>query len=275
MKNWLSKLKKYLKEKNRFIIQNPISFQQKFSLTLTKRNTILVLVGFTLIFGGIMFSIISFTSLKNFIPGYPSKGSELYKIDKENQLKLNELTSENRSRDLWIKNLQSILSNSDTISLQTLNESLKIDSNFDYKSIVFERTKQDSALRKKVAAFEKDGKFSLAKTILKEALFFEMPIEESPAEVELEGVLNLAFSCKKKKTITCVMDGRIVSQQNNSVVLQHAHDLVTVFSGISTSQNGVGDFVERGMKLGSTSDTTLFLQVWYKGESLPLSVINH
>lgn len=275
MKNWLSKLKKYLKEKNRFIIQNPISFQQKFSLTLTKRNTILVLVGFTLIFGGIMFSIISFTSLKNFIPGYPSKGSELYKIDKENQLKLNELTSENRSRDLWIKNLQSILSNSDTISLQTLNESLKIDSNFDYKSIVFERTKQDSALRKKVAAFEKNGKFSLAKTILKEALFFEMPIEESPAEVELEGVLNLAFSCKKKKTITCVMDGRIVSQQNNSVVLQHAHDLVTVFSGISTSQNGVGDFVERGMKLGSTSDTTLFLQVWYKGESLPLSVINH
>ena len=275
MKNWLSKLKKYLKEKNRFIIQNPISFQQKFSLTLTKRNTILVLVGFTLIFGGIMFSIISFTSLKNFIPGYPSKGSELYKIDKENQLKLNELTSENRSRDLWIKNLQSILSNSDTISLQTLNESLQIDSNFDYKSIVFERTKQDSALRKKVAAFEKNGKFSLAKTILKEALFFEMPIEESPAEVELEGVLNLAFSCEKKKTITCVMDGRIVSQQNNSVVLQHAHDLVTVFSGISTSQNGVGDFVERGMKLGSTSDTTLFLQVWYKGESLPLSVINH
>lgn len=275
MKNWLSKLKKYLKEKNRFIIQNPISFQQKFSLTLTKRNTILVLVGFTLIFGGIMFSIISFTSLKNIIPGYPSKGSELYKIDKENQLKLNELTSENRSRDLWIKNLQSILSNSDTISLQTLNESLKIDSNFDYKSIVFERTKQDSALRKKVAAFEKNGKFSLAKTILKEALFFEMPLEESPAEVELEGVLNLAFSCKKKKTITCVMDGRIVSQQNNSVVLQHAHDLVTVFSGISTSQNGVGDFVERGMKLGSTSDTTLFLQVWYKGESLPLSVINH
>jgi hypothetical protein len=275
MKNWLSKLKKYLKEKNRFIIQNPISFQQKFSLTLTKRNTILVLVGFTLIFGGIMFSIISFTSLKNFIPGYPSKGSELYKIDKENQLKLNELTSENRSCDLWIKNLQSILSNSDTISLQTLNESLQIDSNFDYKSIVFERTKQDSALRKKVAAFEKNGKFSLAKTILKEALFFEMPLEESPAEVESEGVLNLAFSCKKKKTITCVMDGRIVSQQNNSVVLQHAHDLVTVFSGISTSQNGVGDFVERGMKLGSTSDTTLFLQVWYKGESLPLSVINH
>ena len=275
MKNWLSKLKKYLKEKNRFIIQNPISFQQKFSLTLTKRNTILVLVGFTLIFGGIMFSIISFTSLKNFIPGYPSKGAELYKIDKENQLKLNELTSENRSRDLWIKNLQSILSNSDSISLQTLNESLQIDSNFDYKSIVFERTKQDSALRKKVAAFEKNGKFSLAKTILKEALFFEMPLEESPAEVELEGVLNLAFSCKKKKTITCVMDGRIVSQQNNSVVLQHAHDLVTVFSGISISQNGIGDFVERGMKLGSTSDTTLFLQVWYKGESLPLSVIHN
>lgn len=275
MKNWLSKLKKYLKEKNRFIIQNPISFQQKFSLTLTKRNTILVLVGFTLIFGGIMFSIISFTSLKNFIPGYPSKGSELYKIDKENQLKLNELTSENRSRDLWIKNLQSILSNSDSISLQTLNESLQIDSNFDYKSIVFERTKQDSALRKKVAAFEKNGKFSLAETILKEALFFEMPLEESPAEVELEEVINVAFSCKKKQSITCVMDGRIVSKQNNSVVLQHAHDLVTVFSGISISQNGVGDFVERGMKLGSTSDTTLFLQVWYKGESLPLSVINN
>ncbi len=275
MKNWLSKLKKYLKEKNRFIIQNPISFQQKFSLTLTKRNTILVLVGFTLIFGGIMFSIISFTSLKNFIPGYPSKGSELYKIDKENQLKLNELTSENRSRDLWIKNLQSILSNSDTISLQTLNESLQIDSNFDYKSIVFERTKQDSTLRKKVAAFEKNGKFSLPETILKEALFFEMPVEETPTEVELEGVLNLAFSCKKKESIICVMDGRIVSQQNNSVVLQHAHDLVTVFSGISISQNGIGDFVERGMKLGSTSDTTMFLQVWYKGESLPLSVINH
>lgn len=275
MKNWFSKLKKHLKEKNRFIIQNPISFQQKFSITLTKQNTILVLVGCTLIFGGIMFSIISFTSLKNFVPGYPSKGSELYKIDKENQLKLHELTLENTSRDLWIKNLQSILSHSDSISINTLNESLQTDSNFDYKSIIFERTEQDTSLRKKMKNFVVTGRFTMAKTILKEALYFEMPLEKEPQELESEGTINLQFSCKKLEPITSVMDGTIVSYQENTITLQHEHDIVTVFYGVSGSKNVIGKFVERGSKLGSSTDTTLLLQVWYKGESLPLSVISN
>lgn len=273
MKNWLSRIKKYLKEKNRFIIQNPITFKQKFSIILSKRNTILVLSGFSIVFGLFVFLVISFTSLKNFIPGYPSRGSELFLLDKENQLKLSELSEQNKDRDLWIKNLQSILSNKDSISVSQINESLAKDSNFNYKLIVFERVKEDSILRERIHQIESQGKYSLAKTILKEVLFFEMPLEGNSKELKSNSVSTYSISCKKKESISNTMDGKVIGVSENSLIIQHSHDFVSSFSGIDNLKTELGEFVERGNRLGSTSDTTLLYQLWYKGESVPLRVI--
>ena len=275
MKNWFSKIQKYLKEKNRFIIQNPITFQQKFSLTLTKRNTIIVISGFTILFGAIVFLIISFTSLKNMVPGFPSKGSELYRIDKDNQLKINQLAAENKNRNLWIKNLQSILTNKDSISIEKINQSIKNDSNFDYKSIVFERIKEDSILRKNINQLESKGKYFLAKTILLEVLSFEMPLDGKIIEESSNAVNSFLISCKKKENIVNPMDGRVISQTENLIIIQHQHELVTTIHGVTKFKTKVGEWIERGSRIGVTTDTTMTFQLWYKGESLPLNIVKN
>lgn len=273
MKNWMNKLKKYLKEKNRFIVQNPISFQQKFSLTLTNRNAIIVGTGLVLFFTAIVFLVISFTSLKNLIPGYPSKGSELFRIDKENQRKLQELTDENKSRELWINNLQNILNEKDSISFNTINESLKLDSSFNYKSIYFERTIEDSILREKTKFQESEGKFSLAKMILKDIHSFELPVNGKVEEVSSKTVRSWNIRCKKRENILNTMEGTVVFQSENSLVIHHNHELVSTFTGISQIKAKIGQHVEQGDRLGSTTDTTLLFQLFYKGESLPLEVL--
>ena len=275
MKNWMNKLRKYLKEKNRFIIQNPISFQQKFSLTLTKRNTVLVGTVLVLFFAAIVFLVISFTSLKNLIPGYPSKGSELFRIDKENQRKLQELTDENKSRELWISNLQNILNEKDSISLNTINKSLKLDSNFNYNSIYFERTREDSILRVKTKLQENEGKFSLAKMILKDIHSFELPVNGKVEEVSSKTLKSWNIRCKKRENVLNTMDGTVVFLNENSLVIHHNHELVSTFTGISKIKAEIGQHVEQGDRLGSTADTTLLFQLFYKGESLPLEVLKN
>ena len=103
-----------------------------------------------LIFGFIIYMIISFTSLKKFIPGYPQNVTEVYEKNKANILNFNKIEQENKNRELWIANLVTILSDNDSIHFRDVVDSIQNDSTFDYKSIVFERSKEDSILREKV-----------------------------------------------------------------------------------------------------------------------------
>ena len=75
-----------LKEKRKIVISNPSSFEQKFSITLTRSGFIFISLLTTLLFSIIVYLIISFTSLRQYIPGYP---------DIENADKINETDKSN------------------------------------------------------------------------------------------------------------------------------------------------------------------------------------
>lgn len=266
MKDWFSNIKKYLKEKNRFIIQNPHSFEQKFALTITKRNTILIVTFLLLIFSFLVYLIISFTSLKNFIPGYPSKGSELYRLDKENQAKINKIYEQNRARELWINNLQNILKEKDSIFFSDIKDTLIKDSSFDYKTVVFERIEEDSLLRKKVKLNSQNN--YILYQLLSEAMNFRLPISTKFTTVENGDIKEIRFSKKGKAKVRASLDGTVLNSSENSLILHHRNNLLTVYKNMEDVKGVVGEKISQGDRIGVSRDSVFIFQLWYNGKTV-------
>ncbi len=272
MKEKLAKIKKYLKSKNKFILQDPVSFEQKFSLTLTKSSTLLVGLALFLIIGTIFYFVISYTSLRNFIPGFPKNASELYEIDKENQEKVILLEQKTASRNKWITNLQSILNNKDTITLLDIDELIKSDSTVDYKNIIFERSQEDSILRKRIANQKLNGSDKLVRNILKNLMNFEQPLPGEMSSTENQGLNESFYKAKYKSQVKSSMEGVVISKTSNSIFIQHPHNVISAYYDLSEIKPTIGSDIYKGDKIGIMRDTALRYQLWYKGKTIPSSI---
>lgn len=272
MKERLQKLRLYLKTKNKFILQDPKTFEEKFALSISKRNTLFVSLFLILLFSFLVFLVISYTGLKTYIPGFPKNASEIYELDKTNQERLIEFESETRNRELWIANLQSILNNEDTLSIDKLNDFIKKDSSFDYKSIVFERSKIDSILREKDKAYNTTNQNSIAKSILVSVLKFQLPHDGNISKTK-QGSLNTAtFNARYKSDVKMAMEGKVISKGKNSIVLQHQNNMVSVYNNLTRIKPKVGETVSQGKVIGIVPDSVFRFQIWYKGETIPVDV---
>tara|TARA_B110000971_G_scaffold170917_1_gene175642 strand:- start:2845 stop:3675 length:831 start_codon:yes stop_codon:yes gene_type:complete len=270
MKQKFKQLKAYLNRKNKLILLNPKTYEEKFALSINNRNSILIGVVFTLLFGFIFYLVISYTSLKRFIPGFPKNASELYEIDKNNQIKINKLDTKNKNRELWITNLQNILNEEDSILLKDINDTLIKDSTFDYKKVVFERIKEDSALRKKVVEYNSSNKNSIVRSILVSILKYEKPHEGKIIGRKTGALHQAKFEAPYKSKVRTAMEGTVISKSDNSLVLQHQNNIVSVYQNFTDVSPKVGDELSRGTKIGIVKDTMFQFQIWYKGVSVPV-----
>lgn len=272
MKQKFKQLKAYLNRKNKLILLNPKTYEEKFALSINNRNSILVGIALTLFFGFVVYLIISYTSLKRFIPGFPKNASELYEIDKNNQIKINELDAKNKNRELWITNLQNILNEEDSILLEDINDTLIKDSTFDYKKVVFERIKEDSALRKKVAEYNSSNKNSIARSILVSVLKYEQPHKGKIIGRKIEKLHQATFKARYKSKVRTAMEGTVISKSDNSLVLQHQNNIVSVYQNFTDISPKIGDELSRGIKIGVVKDSIFQFQIWYNGVSVSVKI---
>ena len=272
MKDKLAKIKKYLKSRNKFILQDPVSFEQKFSLTLTKSSTLFVGFALFLIIGVIFYFIISYTSLRNCIPGFPKNASELYEINKENREKIQSLEQKTTSRDKWINNLQSILNNEDTISITDVQELIASDSTADYKNIIFERSQEDSTLRKRLANQKLNGTDKFIRNILLNMMYFEQPHSGEISRSENNDLNETHYKAKIKSKVKTCMDGVVVSKTPNSIFIQHPHNIISAYYNVSEIKPTIGSSIDRGDKIGIMRDSVLRYQLWYNGKTISSSI---
>ena len=270
MKQKLKQLKAYLKKKNKLILQDPKTFEEKFALSINNRNSILVGLALILLFGFLVYLVISYTSLKRFIPGFPKNASELYEIDRNNQNKLVKLEAQSKNRDLWIKNLQAILNEEDSILLKDIGDTLQKDSTFDYKKVVFEKVKEDSVLRSKLENLNNSNKNSIVRSILVSVLNYEKP-HLGEIKSRKDGDLNqLTFEAKKKSKVRSAMEGTVIAKSESSIVLQHQNNIVSVYNNFTDISPNIGDRIYKGSKMGIVKDSIFQFQIWYNGISVPV-----
>ena len=137
------KKKNNWRDKYRFSVINDHSFEEVWRIRLTRYNAFL-LISFSVFFIiGTTTALISFTNLREFIPGYPDVTMRRNIL--MSAIRLDSLDRELALRDKYFVNLNAIISGN-----QPFEVSVKQDTTKNYKAINFATTPDDSTLRVQV-----------------------------------------------------------------------------------------------------------------------------
>lgn len=274
------KKKNNWRDKYRFSVVNDHTFEEVWRIRLTRYNAFL-LISFLLFFiiGGTV-TLISFTNLREFIPGYPDVGMRRNIL--MSAIRLDSLERELNLRDKYFANLNHIISGKPPVENVYLQ-----DTSGTYSSIDFSITSEDSALR---ARIEKEERFNLTlRPVISEpssnlaGLHFFPPVK---------GVISGRFDARSKHfgtdivstpkaVVFAALDGTVIftgwTMETGFVIeVQHPNNIVSVYKHNSSLLKETGDLVRAGEAISVigdsgelyTSGPHLHFEIWYKGSPL-------
>jgi len=274
------KKKRNWRDKYRFSIVNDTTFEEVWRVRLTQYNAFLLITALFLFIIGATTSLIAFTNLREFIPGYPDVAMRRNIL--MSAIRLDSLDREIALRDKYFANLNDIISGkkpSDPYSTQTASGN--------YKSITFRNSPEDSALRVRV---ENEEKYNLtlgptspdAVTSLAGLHFFP------PVKGIISGRYDLRTKhfgtdivTKPKSPVSAALDGTVIftgwTMETGFVIeLQHPNNIVSVYKHNASLLKETGDLVRAGEPISIVGDSGelytsgphLHFEIWYKGSPL-------
>lgn len=113
MRKKQKKLIHKLKNRYRLVVINDATFEEKFSYSLSPINVFVGFSSFLVFFALIIISLIVFTPMKEFIPGYTDPGMK--RNLNRMMVKTDSLEEVLRNRDAYYQNILDILKDKDTI----------------------------------------------------------------------------------------------------------------------------------------------------------------
>lgn len=274
------KKKNNWRDKYRFSVINDHTFEEVWRLKVTRNNAFL-LVSFLLFFiiGGTV-ALISFTNLREFIPGYPDV--DMRRNILLSAIRLDSLERELALRDRYFVNLNQIISGKPPAERLYMQ-----DTTVSYASINFTITPEDSALR---ARIEKEERFNLTlgPTIAETSsnlagLHFFPPVK---------GVISGRYDLRSKHfgtdivttpkaVVSSALDGTVIftgwTMETGFVIeVQHQNNIVSVYKHNASLLKETGDLVKAGEAISVigdsgelyTSGPHLHFEIWYKGTAL-------
>ncbi len=277
-----TKRNKQIRNRFRFVILNDETFEEKFSLSLTRRNVwiFLAVSSFTLIF--LTAAAIIYTPLKYFIPGF---GDYNYRNQiLQLQFKTDSLQQAMQGRQAWLENVISIASE----NVDTVRPALQSNSSIDKSKIKLnEVSEEDGELRKEV---EEEENFSLSMNArmgmaavdevkqmhLMDPVEGYITDEYAPAKEHF----GVDIAAKADAPVKSVLDGKIISatytfETGYVIVVQHANNLVSFYKHNSRLLKKQGEAVKAGDVIaivGSTGELStgphLHFELWHQGKSL-------
>jgi murein DD-endopeptidase MepM/ murein hydrolase activator NlpD len=274
------KKKKNWRDKYRFSVINDHTFEEVWRIKLTQYNAFLLITFLVVFIIGATTSLIAFTNLREFIPGYPDV------IMRRNILlsaiRLDSLDRELALRDKYFANLSAIISGNKPVELYARPDTTK-----NYKAIKFGTSAEDSMLRVRV---ENEEKYNLtlgplnqeSATSLAGLHFF------SPVKGIISGKYDVRTKhfgtdivTKQKAYVSAVLAGTVIftawTMETGFVIeIQHSNNIVSVYKHNANLLKEMGDLVRAGdfiSVVGNsgelyTSGPHLHFEIWYKGISL-------
>ncbi len=271
---------KRMTSKYRLILMNENTFEERISFQLSPANVyILLSVGF-IFFSVLMFVLIAFTPIKQYIPGYGDFDTQSKVIQQKKQIET--LEKQVNYHQLFINNLQNVLTNKkDTTTLVSMKdiEKGKVDLN---KNI----TEEDKELRAEVERDKEKNSYVIDKNTNvvsnknnSSFIRFITPVtgyttEEFDLSKEHYGI---DIVTKKEELVKCAMDGFVISsgwnaENGNTIVLQHNDNFVTIYKHNSKLLKKTGEFIRVGEAIaivGNTGELSngphLHFEIWHNG----------
>jgi len=274
------KKKRNWRDKYRFSVINDTTFEEVWRVRLTQYNAFLLITFLVLFIIGATTSLITFTNLREFIPGYPDV--EMRRNILMSAIRLDSLERELYLRDKYFANLNSIISGKEPLDLYSVQ-----DTSVNYGKITFETTPEVSALKESI---EKEERFNLTlKTSTPESVTNLAGLHFFPP---VKGIVSGRYDIrakhfgtdivtKPKSPVSAALDGTVIftgwTMETGFVIeIQHPNSIVSVYKHNASLLKETGDLVHAGEPISIVGDSGelytsgphLHFEIWYKGSSL-------
>jgi murein DD-endopeptidase MepM/ murein hydrolase activator NlpD len=276
------RFKQKLINKYRLVILNEDTFEEKLSFKLTIMNVFVfgTLFSVLLIVGTIF--LISFTSLREYIPGYSStklkrEATQLvYKADSLNQVLV--------MNNLYIQKVKELLTGKIT-EVQFDKDSVLNAMKFDKDSMNFSPSDIDLEFRLDVESTDRYSVFSEA--IKSADVVFFSPVK---------GIVTDGYSLKNKHfaidiavekgtPVKSVADGTVIfaewtAETGHVIIVEHSGGFISIYKHNTSLHKEQGDLVKSGEVIASAGDTGEFstgphlhFELWNEG--YPVNPVNY
>ncbi|TAL59045.1 MAG: M23 family metallopeptidase [Bacteroidetes bacterium] len=274
------KKKNNWRDKYRFSVINDHTFEEVWRIRLTRYNAFLLITFLIVFIIGATTSLIAFTNMREFIPGYPDV------IMRRNilmsALRLDSLDRELALRDKYFANMNAIISGNQPVEMYVRQDTTR-----NYKAIKFNISPEDSALRARV---ENEERYNLtlgpstpeSVTGLAGLHFFP------PVKGIISGRYDVRTKhfgtdivTKPRALVSSALDGTVIftgwTMETGFVIeVQHPNNIVSVYKHNANLLKETGDLVRAGEAISIVGDSGelytsgphLHFEIWYKGSPL-------
>ncbi len=262
----------------RLAIMDDKSHEQLLTLHFTRTGAFVAIVTVMVMFCAIIYSIIAYTPVRTFIPGYPDALSKRAAI--QNAIKVDSLESVIFRWELYSENLKRVIAGEEAVKIDSilLNTSKTSDAAADVSGLL----KKDSVLRQTVMEEEQ---FNISARSHR-----DLPIEGVLFFTPLKGVVSQGYdpvihpyidiTAPAGSVVKAALDGTVIfagwsDDAGHTIQIQHDGDIVSIYKHNEKLLKKTGDKVTAGAPIalvGNTGEMTtgthLHFELWHKGETV-------
>lgn len=265
-----------IKFKYKLTIINENTLEEVAGIRVSKLNGLSVLLTVITVIFVIAATIIAFTPLRNYLPGYMNSEVRAQIVD--NALKVDSLQQLVERQNLYIMNIQDIFSGKikvDTVQSIDSLTNIRADS-------LMERTQREEEFRRQYEETEKYNLTSIAEDKGVDGLIFHRPTR---------GMLTSHFDPNSRhygvdiaatpnESVLAALDGTVIlstytAETGYLIEVQHGQDFITVYKHCGSLLKKEGDEVKGGEAIalvGNTGTLTtgphLHFELWRKGRAV-------
>ena len=283
----MSKSNKEHKTSNfRLAVIDDQSHKQLLTVHFNRTTLFITIVSVLVTLSAIIFSIIAYTPVRTFIPGYPDARSKRAAI--QNAITIDSLETVIYKWGLYSENLKRVMEGMDPIKIDSIvNASMPASTK---TADMAEIQRRDSLLRERV---KEEDQFGISAERQKRKL----PIEGMHFFCPLKGVISQAYNAvshpyiditaPQGSVVKAVLDGTVIysgwsEDFGHTIQIQHEEDIVSIYKHNEKLLKKTGDKVTAGSPIalvGNSGELTtgdhLHFELWHKGEAVdPTRYIN-
>lgn len=252
--------------------------KQLFSVRFNRTGFFVTIVSTLVVMTAAIFSIIAFTPVKTFIPGYPDAHTKRAAI--QNAIKADSLENVIYRWELYSENLRRAVEGEAPINIDSIIAANKRE-NETTQDLEYLK-KQDSLLRNEV---KQEEQFDISSRNAR-----NLPLEGMLFFIPLKGVISQGYdpvihpyidiTAPKGSVVNAIADGTVIydgwsDEAGYTIQIQHGNDIVSIYKHNEKLLKKTGEKVKAGSPIaliGSTGSLStgdhLHFELWHNGESL-------
>lgn len=252
--------------------------QHLVTLHFTRTSLFITIITIIVVLCAAVYSVIAYTPIRTFIPGYPDARSKRAAI--QNAITIDSLENVIFRWELYSENLRRAVEGEEPVKIDSL---IKAKQGPDAAALDAARlARQDSILRERVKEEEQFG--------ISDRGHRDLPIEGMHFFAPLKGVISQGYdpsihpyidiAAPEGSVVKATLDGTVIfagwsDETGHTIQIQHDGDIVSIYKHNEKLLKKAGDKVTAGTPIalvGNTGELTtgdhLHFELWHKGQTV-------